>query len=137
MANMRTTYSATVTMSAVQLKPTQITARQAACIRRNGMTRAQSICLPESRGVAGSIDRVAKSLLPNQRDSSLPTRSAVGGSTTISFSGVISFPMDCVVVASTWDQRAAEAANRRKHQQAAQAAPRQMHAEYPLDDENT
>ena len=48
MANMRTRYSATVTASATQLKPTQITARQAACISRNGSTRAQSTCLPES-----------------------------------------------------------------------------------------
>src|ERR1700676_951548 len=94
MANMRTTYSASVTRSATQLKPTQITARQAACISRKGMTRAQSVCLPDSRGAAAGIVLVAKSLLPNQRDSSLPTRSAVGGSITISFSGVISFPMD-------------------------------------------
>src|SRR5882757_3937350 len=90
MANMRTRYSATVTASATQLKPTQMTARQAACINRNGSTRAQSMRRSASK-IAGAGGRVAKSLLPNHRESSVPTRTAVGGSIAISFSGVMGF----------------------------------------------
>src|SRR5882762_6698134 len=72
-----------------------MTARQAACINRNGNTRAQSMRRPEFFR-AGSSGRVAKSLLPNQRESSWPTRTAVGGSATISFSGVIvSLSLQC------------------------------------------
>src|ERR1700734_3300018 len=89
MANMRTPYKASVTARATQLKPTQITARHAACIPRNGATRTQSTRLDASRGTGGSLGRVESSLWSNQRDSSRLTRSAVGGNET-SFSGVIS-----------------------------------------------
>src|SRR5690349_15060619 len=42
MANIRNTYSATALSTATGLHPTQITARQTACIRMNGRIRVQS-----------------------------------------------------------------------------------------------
>jgi hypothetical protein len=89
MANMRTTYKATVTPSATQLKPTQITARHATCMPRNGSTRAQSTRRVASRGDmtgGAALGREAKSVLSKNRDNYKATRSAGG---TISFSGVI------------------------------------------------
>ena len=56
---MRTTYSAAVAASATQLKPTQITARQATCIARNGSTRAQSTRRVASACAAASASATA------------------------------------------------------------------------------
>src|ERR1700722_1321862 len=89
MANIRTPYKASVTAKAIQLNPTQITARQAACMPRNGATRIQSTRREASLGSLVSLGRVESSLWSNQRESSRLTRSAVGGNRA-SFSGVIS-----------------------------------------------
>jgi hypothetical protein len=85
----------TVTASATQLKPTQKAARQMACIKKNGTTRNQST----PGRVSTSVGREEKSLLPNQRKISRPTRSAPGGEAGGNgppgdptwFSGVIGF----------------------------------------------
>ena len=43
MANMRTTYAASATITAIQLMPTHMTARQATCMPMNGTMRVHSI----------------------------------------------------------------------------------------------
>ena len=87
--------------NATQLNPTQITARQAACISRNGMTRAQSTRREASLRRRRRRPRRAwrNRCCRTSGTAPVPTRSAAGGCTTLSLSCVIAVPVVGVVAA--------------------------------------